>query len=123
MISCDRENGMSDETKDFGTEIVEPYLKVLGEKNNQLSYDGGRENIWIESNTEWTCAIDGHKDLNLQIDKSKGYGDDVIVVTYENTRNKHYSYNLIGTLTIRWTNSSGYKSYETITFYRHYNPF
>ena len=122
ITSCDRGSEMPDETETSGIETIKPYLKVLGEKSIQLAYDGGNENVWIESNTEWVCAISGPSELGLQIDKTKGYGDDVIIVTYANTRNETYYNQLNGYLTIRWTDSYGNKHSENVTFYRCKNP-
>lgn len=120
FISCEKNTDFNQSNGEPETEA--PYLKVNGEKRRTLNYDGGSFVIWIDSNTEWVCAISAPKELDMKIDKSKSYGDDVINVTYASTRNQtHYSA-LTGTLTIRWTNSSGSKSVETITFVRNKNP-
>ena len=122
MTSCDREYGIPEESDTSGTKTEKSYLKVLSENSHQLNYDGGNINIWIESNTEWTCAISGSSELGLQVDKTKSYGDDVIIVTYANTRNKTYYSLLNGHLTVRWKDSYGKTHTENVTFYRRQNP-
>lgn len=121
--SCNKEDDENKPKVNNNQQIVDPYLKITGGSGDiTLNWDGGTINVWIESNTEWVCAVGGDSNLKLKVDKTKGYGNDVVVISYESTRNKTFDYNLLGTFTIQWVNKYGSKSYESITLVRHRNP-
>ena len=126
FISCNKDDEENKPNVNNNQQTVDPYLKITNSSgsgdNIILNWDGGTINVWIESNIEWVCAVGGDSNLKLKVDKTKGYGNDVVVISYESTRNKTFDYNLLGTFTIQWVNKYGSKSYESITLVRHRNP-
>lgn len=123
LNSCNKDEDENKPKVDNNQQTVDPYLKITGRSSDYitLNWDGGTINVWIESNTEWVCAVSGDSNLKLKVDKTKGYGNDVVVISYESTRNKNFDYNLTGTFTIQWVNKNGFKSYESISLVRYRN--
>lgn len=119
LCSCGNDDEGQDE---FHPSTDNPYLKIeSGTETQMLSYDGGSINLWIDSNTDWVCAVSGDNNLKMKADKSKGYGKDVVVLTYASTRDKTIDHNITATFTITW---QGKYSKESLTksFYRQKNP-
>ena len=100
------------------------YFHVYGlnsNNNNSLSYYGGKINITIHSNTEWICSAAGARELNVTVDKSKGFGDDVVIFTYASTFGKQIVDALHAQVSFTWKSSEGRKT-EIYHFIRNKNP-
>ncbi len=119
LFSCNKENG----DDEIVPKTESPYLKITGGTSTRsLSYDGGTINVWIDSNTEWVCSVSGASELKLKTDKTKGHGNDVIVVSYASTRNIRIHEKLTGLLTIQWVDKYKSKRYQSISFVRNATP-
>ena len=99
LVGCQENDGP---LNDYGNE---KYLRTSPSGNVRLDRGGGKLNVWVESNTEWVCAIEG--DFG-EVDKTKGDGDDVIVVSWGGS----YREPLVSKtaeLTIKWKSENGYQ--------------
>lgn len=104
------------------TDGKEPYLKITnGTADRTISYNGGYYDVKIESNTEWTCNCGSYGALEMQLNKKKGYGNDVVRVLYNNTSFVKYSNDIICVFKVWWKNSSNVSKYVEINFVRRHN--
>lgn len=120
--SCEKnKSDLQDSSKG---QIEEPYLRITsGTADKTIDYDGGSYSIWIESNTNWVCGINAGCNINLRVDKTKGFGNDVVVVSYDNSRNANIRSTTISTFIIKWTNKLGFSETKTINFIRYKDPY